>query len=566
MSQDHAKEEVKARTDIVNLIQEYVQLKRAGTNFKGLCPFHNEKSPSFMVSPERQSFHCFGCGKGGDAFTFLMEREGLTFVEALEMLARKAGVELKRSPGQKHERSRRERLIEAIAEAGVFFRSWLPRSKDALAYLEKRGISPAMRERFGLGFAPDGWHGLRDHLRARGYTDEDILKAGLGAEGRHGIYDIFRARLVFPINDLQGRTIAFGGRIIGEGEPKYLNSPESEAFHKGTTLYALDHARAGIKAEGLAAVVEGYMDALMCHQHGFTAAVAPLGTALTPGQLTLLSRYSRELVIVFDGDKAGQSAARRSLGAALEQGLRPRVLMLPEGDDPDTILRREGADAFRARLLKAASPVEFMLAEGTDDARVSEALRMVSLIPEPIMRDRAVAELADRARVGERAVREQLRRYRTTGAMAPPTRARVKAYDEEMLLLSALIHSPALAADAVERLGAEGLRNEVVGGLIKRIAGVKRPGDSPLDAMVLAESDVERTVLARLSMEPGFDPEDVGQTVEDCLKKILTRAPGREMADLKERLSEAERAGDYQKQIELLTRINELRKRDQGGL
>ncbi|HEB02137.1 MAG TPA: DNA primase, partial [Nitrospirae bacterium] len=316
MSSDGAAEEVKSRLDIVEHISDYVQLKRSGANYKGLCPFHNEKTPSFMVHPAKQIFHCFGCNAGGDVFTFTMKHEGLSFPEALALLARRAGVELKPQSGYK--KGERERLKAAVVEAMSFFQAELKRSKVAGEYINKRGLTPETVKEFSIGYVPQGWHNLLNHLKKKGFKEDVIIKAGLAVKGDRGPYDVFRARLIFPILDMHGEPVAFGGRVIDDGQPKYLNSPESTLFKKSDTLYALSHSREAMRKEGFAAVSEGYLDAIMCHQHGIVNVVAPLGTALTAGHLKKLLRHTEDIVLVFDGDSAGVAAARRSLNLIMD--------------------------------------------------------------------------------------------------------------------------------------------------------------------------------------------------------------------------------------------------------
>jgi DNA primase len=402
-------DEIRSRVDMVELVGQSVNLKRAGENWKGLCPFHTEKTPSFTVNPKRGIFHCFGCGVGGDAFGFLMRQDRLAFPEAVRALAQRAGVEL---PTQRTPETdgKLEGLRRVMALAAQFYTDalWAKDGAKAQAYIESRGVDLEVARRFGLGYAPDGWNALLSHMAKEGVTDAELVSAGLALPRQNapGFYDRFRGRLLFPIRDLQARVVAFGGRAMGAEEPKYLNSPETPLYVKGQMLYALDMAREGMRQKNRAVVVEGYLDCLMAHQHGFTETVAALGTAFTSAQLGLLRRYADEVVSVFDADAAGQKATSRleemltdvmdlrNLGWSVSRtgsfekaGYFPiKVAVLPEGHDPDSLLRAEGAHALQSRLDAARSILDFVLerALGEEDLTTprgrSTAHARVSLI------------------------------------------------------------------------------------------------------------------------------------------------------------------------------------------
>src|SRR5438477_482134 len=305
-------DDIRAGVDIVDFVGRFVNLKKAGANWKGLCPFHGEKTPSFMVNPKKGIFHCFGCGVGGDVFGFLMRQDRLSFPEAVRALAKSAGVALPEERGGQPGDSGREELFRAIDLAARFYAEmlWTPAGERAQKYLVERGIDPEVARRFGLGYAPEGWDRLADFMRSEKVGEDTLVAAGLAVqrENRGGSYDRFRNRLLFTIRDLQSRVVAFGGRAFGDDQPKYLNSPETPLYTKGNLLYAADVARETMRAKNRALIVEGYVDCLMAHQHGFTETVAALGTAFTPAQLALLRRYCDEVVTFFDADAAGQAA------------------------------------------------------------------------------------------------------------------------------------------------------------------------------------------------------------------------------------------------------------------
>ncbi|HSD50766.1 MAG TPA: DNA primase, partial [Candidatus Methylomirabilis sp.] len=385
--------EILRRTDIVELIGGHLPLKAAGRTHKALCPFHTEKTPSFIVNPERQIFHCFGCGEGGDAITFLMKHERLTFPEAARYLAERAGVPLPtmRSSGAS-ETDGRLALVEVHRQALEHFRENLrgPEGSGAHDYLAGRGLTPALIDRFQLGCALPRWDALLRALKRRGHPDRLLEASGLiiARQDGSGHYDRFRNRLMIPIWDVSGKVVGFGGRALDASEVKYLNSPETALYRKGTHLFGLNLAARAIRERSRALVVEGYFDAITLHAHGFENAVATLGTALTTGQAGLLSRYARTLVLLFDPDAPGIGAARRILsaqGGLINVDLDWRIVLLPEGLDPDAYVRTHGTAAFAAVLEGAQDLVEFFL-----DRRVSGLD-----LTDPVQRARAVDTLVD---------------------------------------------------------------------------------------------------------------------------------------------------------------------------
>ena len=370
-------ERVRDATDLLALVGQAVKLRKQGTAFVGLCPFHAERSPSFQVVPNRGFYHCFGCGKHGDAFAWLMEREGMTFPEALEQLARAAGIDLP----QRRERPAAEvdletRLRSALEAAQAFYERQLERHEAARAYLRQRGYEGAFVGEAGFGVAPDGWDPLVTHLRGLNFSAELLEQAGLASRSERGTQiDFLRNRLTIPIHDGRGRLVAFGGRIMGEGQPKYLNTRDTVLFHKGETLFGFHRAKGAMKDGAL--VVEGYFDVLQLHQHGIHQAVAPLGTALTEDHLKALGRFTRRVILCFDGDAAGRRAMEKSLRLALPLGFEVRLLELPQGEDPDTWCLKLGGEAFQDLLRAAPDWTAFMIdraMEGKDLRRISDRM------------------------------------------------------------------------------------------------------------------------------------------------------------------------------------------------
>jgi DNA primase len=422
-----------ARVDIVELIGRYVQLKKAGINHKGLCPFHGEKSPSFIVSPTRQTYHCFGCGAHGNAVGFLMEHSGLGFVDAVRDLAQQSGMAVPdddSTPAEREraaqQKQRQATLSDVLAKAQEHFWRSLKASPRAIDYLKGRGLSGEIAAQFGLGYAPPGWRGLAG-VFAR-YDDPLLEESGMvisqqatsedGADAKR--YDRFRDRIMFPIRSVQGEIIGFGGRVLDQGEPKYLNSPETPVFSKGRELYGLHEARAALRQRGFALVVEGYMDVVALAQSGFRNAVATLGTACTPEHVQKLFRFTDSVVFSFDGDTAGRRAAGRALEASLPHAgdaRTVRFLFLPPEHDPDSFVRQHGPEAFEQRIAQAA-PLSRQLIDaasescdlGTPEGRarlIAQARPLVALLPSGVLRGQIIDALADSARVSAADLRTQ---------------------------------------------------------------------------------------------------------------------------------------------------------------
>lgn len=412
-------EQVREAVDLVGLIGTQVSLKKAGRTWKGLCPFHPEKTPSFTVNPDRQAYHCFGCGAGGDAFRFLMETEKVSFVEALQVLAERYGVALPKA----REEDLAGRLYGSLEDAAAFYRRNLEdpeTGRTARAYLAGRGLEPPMLEAFGVGYAPPGWDGLSSRLLAR-HGQAALLEAGLVVrreKGGEGVYDRFRNRIVVPLRLPSGRVVGFGGRALGDEEPKYLNSPETPVYRKSRFLFGLDHARAALKASDHAVLVEGYFDVVALAQAGVEEAVAPAGTALTAEQCALLVRYVPKVLLVFDGDAAGSAAAEKALAPVVASGLDARVASLPAGEDPDTLVRRaDGKEAWRSVVAAAVSPVEFLVRRraGDREQALRACARLAALADDPIRVRLLVEEAARRLSFDEAALGREVDRQKAGG-------------------------------------------------------------------------------------------------------------------------------------------------------
>ncbi len=504
-------DEVKDRLDIVEVIQSYVPLKKAGRNYKGLCPFHAEKTPSFVVFPDSGTWHCFGaCATGGDVFTFVMKRENLDFGEALAILARRAGVELTPRSPQAAEADQRLDLLREINQATAsYYHHLLLNSSEAtraLSYLEGRGFSRDTLERFQVGYAPDRWDGLLRYLTGKGYAVADLAEAGVISErdDRSGYHDRFRRRIIFPIRDQHGRTIGFGGRILDEGIPKYLNSPQTPLFDKSGVLYGLDLARQGIRTSGVAVIVEGYTDVLMAHQYGLDNVVAQMGTALTEQQLKLLKRYTSRFVLALDPDAAGDQATLRGLDMArqvMDRDVVPvrtanellrfgdrlaadiQIMALPAGRDPDEVIRDDPTEW--ARLVTQAQPImdyyfqaltaglNLTTAEGKREA-VRRLDPLLAELGDWTLRMHYVQQLARMIQMDDRVLWNQIRRgaagqkpqSRSAQAETPAKKAGKVVLGVDEHCLASLLAFPYLLApvdDALKSSGEAGLQAEDLG-------------------------------------------------------------------------------------------------------
>lgn len=515
---------IRSRLDIVELVGEYVPLTRAGRNLKARCPFHQERSPSFIVTPERQTFHCFGCGEGGDAFSFVMKSESLSFMEAAEKLALRAGVKLEAARELGPADKERIRIREANEFAAGHYHELLkkhPDAEPARQYVAKRRLSKESVEGFLLGFAPRNGNLVPAALK-KGFSEEILLKAGLAAKRADGsLRDYFFDRLMFPIRDVKGAFVGFGGRTLGDGEPKYLNTAETPVFSKSKVLYGLYEGLAETRKARKAHLMEGYMDVIASHQHGLKTACAPLGTALTPEHALLIKRYADSIAIVFDADNAGQNAAVRGAEVALESGIATRVASVPEGKDPDEYLHAKGLEAFTAALEGAQDLVAFKTellvrraGELTPEAKSAIAKDVLATIvrcPDEVLKDEWVRRLASRLGLNEDSLRRsggkalpQSSRRPAAAAAPAAVAAPVKPAllpPADLQLLGLLFKTPATAAE----LQSSDLESASAREIVAALRGLALDGKwAPrlLDALQPAE----RAVASRLLNDDlGYD-------------------------------------------------------------
>ena len=425
-------ESIRQASDILEVVSQYIPLKKSGCNFKALCPFHSEKTPSFMVSPEKQIFHCFGCGAGGDVFSFLMRQEGLNFPEAVRLLAERANIALPSSDPRQS--ARKEALLKIHELAAGYFHWCLLKSKTgekARAYLKERGIRPDTIASFKLGYAQPSWDDFFRHAAGKGYDHTILVEAGLALPRtrKEGYYDRFRDRIIVPVCDARGRVIAFGGRVLDDSQPKYINSPDTPLFHKGEVLFGLHLAKDAISKEEGAIIGEGYFDVIGAHQEGVKNMVCSQGTALTPIQAQILKRHTDQVIVAYDADQAGNEAALRGLDIFLEKNFEVRIILLPPGEDPDSYIRKKGIAFFRELVNKSIPLLDFKLEKlcetfdvDTDRGKLMVARRMletISRIESAVLQDSYIKKLARKLNVSESSVREEYRGKEVKEEAAP---------------------------------------------------------------------------------------------------------------------------------------------------
>ncbi|HHX73850.1 MAG TPA: DNA primase [Firmicutes bacterium] len=535
-------DDIRSRFDIVEIVSQYVQLKRSGRNHFGLCPFHGEKTPSFSVSQEKQIFHCFGCGEGGNVFTFLMKMEGYTFPEAVAELAKRAGIplpETRTSPAARKVRRGRQRLAEMMELAARFYHSHLqqPGGRRAAAYLKQRGLTAETIKYFGLGYAPQAWDAVKAFLVRKGYTEGEMLSGGLLTDSERRSYDRFRNRIIFPICDQRGKVIAFGGRALGDGQPKYLNSPETPLFNKSKTLYALHLAREHIRQSKKAVIFEGYMDVIAAHQAGIGEAVASLGTALTETQARLLRNHTEEVIIVFDADTAGQAATWRGLAILRAAGCLVKVGVLPEGLDPDDFIRRFGGDAFRREILdRSQLLVDYQLSRliarynpENDSERIilfDKVAEVLAAVENAMEQEDYLQKAANLLKLPAQAIRrevDKVQKRRPVAAVARPLPERQpagqKAEEKAPLQILALwARFPGLITETAATLQPEDIPPEFAA--VFAAARQRAAAFSPALLLDLLTEEKYRQILSRLLINEEYDEKTARKAVTDCVNYL----------------------------------------------
>ncbi|HEV2417797.1 MAG TPA: DNA primase [Terriglobia bacterium] len=581
-------EEIRNALDIVKLVGESVKLRKSGANFVGLCPFHQEKTPSFAVHPTKQIFHCFGCGVGGDIFKFVMLLDNITFPEAVERLAEKANITLPDRWSQGHddaaakERAALQKMHEVAAQ---FYAAQLGSSVEGRAargYLEDRGLSGAAIADFRLGYAPSAGAVLAQHLSEAGFAPESMETAGLVIAGRDGRrpFDRFRRRIIFPIANESGKVVAFAGRTLGGEEPKYLNSPETPIYTKSRLLYHLHRAASEIRKQDGAILVEGYMDCIALASSGVIPVVASCGTSLTVSQIRLLGRSTRRVVVNFDPDSAGVAATERSLGFFLEEGFEVKVLSLPGGLDPDSFIRKQGVAAYKELLVKAPSYLDYLTERAiaaqdvsTPEGKVRAAnavLPHLVKVSNAMLRDEMAARLGERLRLDQRLFREELKRMTRGSAreiQIQPEAATAEASPAEKELLRAFLADAELAAEFLGPLLADGIDEGLpTAGLFRKImAEYTAQGNLDMSRLEGVLSPEEQRCVLELQFAPGELPDR--QRVISSAKALKKRKLEQQRAALQREIEQAQRSSDtetfnhlWEAKLQITRELAQLRK------
>jgi DNA primase len=581
--------EIRDRSSILEVVSDYVSLKKAGKNYRGLCPFHSEKTPSFMVNEGKQIFHCFGCGEGGDVFTFLMKAGHFSFPQAVEELAERYGVRLPRrefSPTQKKEIAKKDLLFQINQTASDYFHDLLARRREGeegRKYLSQRGIEKEIIEEHRLGFSLDRWDGLVQHLRERKVSLEMARELGLILpKKKEGWYDAFRGRIIFPIFDLHHRVIGFGGRVIREGQPKYINSQESSIYHKGEVLYGLHVAKQYAPEKDCVIIVEGYFDLLTLHQYGMKHSIATLGTALTTQHIRTLKRYTKNLITVFDADRAGVQATLRSLPLFLEEEVMGKTVVLPKGEDPDEFLRKGNLGDFEKRVAGAVPLIEFFfgwLMKTYDvksiDGKIKvakEGVALIRKISETIRRNYYIKVLAERLDLQESLLYEMLRsspkdRSKTEEDVKKRFMEKKFPKSEEMVV-RLMVHHPELIPIVSE----EGILREFESPILQKMAEglevfYQKKGRLDLtEALGCLEEDLKGRLCEFAFQENGLEGENREKILRDCLHKIRKKRLEKDEEELLQRIREAEKQKEGEGLEILLMKRQELAKRGRGLL
>jgi DNA primase len=592
-------DEVRAAADIVKIVGDYVKLRKAGANYMGLCPFHQEKTPSFAVHPAKQIFHCFGCGVGGDVFKFVMMIDSLTFPEALRRVAEKVGVTISESFGEAaydpNARIRAE-LYKMHEVAAKFFSGQLTGTAEgrlARAYLEDRGLNDEAVGRFRLGYAPGDGQALIRHLSGvpreilqgeSGNVSELLEKSGLVGHDaeRSRYYDRFRRRIIFPIANDSGKIVAFAGRALGDEQPKYLNSPETPIYTKGRVLYHLDRAAQAIRKLDYAILVEGYMDCIAVASIGVENVVASCGTSLTEGQIRLLARYSRRIVVNYDPDSAGVAATERSLALLLEEGFEAKVLALPGKLDPDSFIRKEGSGRYRELLSGASSYIDYLTDRAiaahnltTPEGKVGAAnavLPYLARVPNPMLRVELAGRLAERLHLDQRLLRDELRRVAGSArseVRIQPESAALKATVAEKELLRAFVEDQELADELLPQIVEQGmLEGLLTEPIFKRFLELRQKGEKAEPSTLEEPQSAEVRQALYEGLFWAVEPPDRGR-IDRHLQSLRARRARRQLDALRTAIQQAIQANDSEKLQELerlkLNLQNELRGLSEGG-
>jgi DNA primase len=586
-------DDLKRQADIVRVVQDYVQLKKKGANWMACCPFHKEKTPSFSVSPAKEIFYCFGCHKGGSVFNFVMEMERVSFPEAIKLVAEKSGVPLPKLIDDSRFEARRNEA-DAVIELNKWALEWWEQQLEssgeariARDYLNRREITDETRKTFRMGYAPDSWDALSIHLRQKGASQDQIERSGLVVKKEEGgSYDRFRGRLIFPVMDIQGKPIAFGGRTLRDEDAKYINSPETAAYVKGRNLFGLNLTRDEIRRAGFVILVEGFLDLIVPYQFGVRNLVASLGTALTPDQARLVSRFARKVVVNYDGDNAGVQAAKKAIAILLAEDLEVKILVLPDGSDPDEFIRKSGVSEYQQQRGLAQPHIQFVIDQAVRDRKLSNPADKEAAIDEVLpyirvvrsrLQKREYFDIAmDSLRIGDPTLRRELWHSIRQGTAEGPRggesakatikRAVVKPTVAEIQLLELLLEDEAVRRDILPKLEPADYEDLPTASIFRAIIAIANEG-AELDfgrlSSLIDEADPAAELLPMLLMGDAVvpvseDEENVRPKSEKCLDALRLMNINGRIRELHTEITEAERAGDEAKLIRLSVEYSEL--------
>jgi len=572
--------EIKSRVNIVDLVSEYVTLKKAGRNFVGLCPFHKEKTPSFSVNPEKQIFYCFGCGEGGDIFAFLMKINGASFAESARYLANKAGIEIpvrKMTGAERTVASEKEKLSRINAMAADWFSGQLSSENGRVArdYLDRRKMGTAITGEFRLGYSPEGWGHLVNHFEGKRVPLGLVEKTGLIISKDNGrFYDRFRGRLIFPIEDLSGRVVAFGGRALGDDMPKYLNSPESPVYTKGRVLYGMYRTKDSIRDKDYVIIVEGYVDLLSLRSAGVNNVVATLGTALTREQVELIRRFTRNVVVIFDPDEAGRHAVERGLKLFLEENMHARVVVLPEGYDPDDYVKKFGPESLENIIAHSPMMVDYyiekMMGSGDtleDNLDVSrESISFISTISDPVEKNLFIKRVSEKLGIDQKLLKDKIRKasaiYKTATKAASPEERTKKVDMVELNLIYMMMEYPEKIPVVVQ----DGILDCFASETLRKLGKTITEGVYDTIGLVgdLEDGPVKERLLKLMMECPFFDKEVAGRVFNDNVRQIRNKWYRGRHNMLKQELIRARNTDDRELSDSLLRERDRLSKEERG--
>ncbi|MCQ2008432.1 DNA primase [Sporolactobacillus sp. STSJ-5] len=590
--QEHVIEKIRKSLDIVDVIGSYVQLKKQGTNYTGLCPFHSERTPSFSVSPDKQLYHCFGCGAGGNLFTFIMEIEGMSFSEAAQSLADRANIDLGPSFA-KNDRpnpndQKKKQITEGLELLTKFYHYLLTTAKygsPGIKYLKERGFTSEMIERFRIGYAVESWDAVTKLLQKRGIRLELMEHVGLikkrGFDNKY--FDRFRNRIIFPIFNMRGKTVAFGGRTLGEDKPKYLNSPESDVFHKGNILYGYHLARQEIRKNSLAVLLEGYVDVVRAHQAGVTCSVASMGTSLTEAQAAALTRMADTIIICYDSDTAGIEASFRAAEMLQKNGKVIKIATMPEGMDPDDYIRKFGGDRFKSDVIGASQTLmtfkmnylrrkRNLSDEGDRLLYIEDVLRELTAQHRAVERDHYLRLLSEEFSISLDSLKKQLhqmsvmvqRREKKIAHTAPLVRSNriPPAYEmAERRLLARMMRSREISDQVQDTIGGS-FTNDIHQALAAYLYAYYAQGNPPDEGLFLQklEDPALQRKVTELSLMPMSDQVDERE-IEDCIRQVIRHSKSSLVADKEEQRKKAEQSGNYELAARLLSEMISVKKK-----